>query len=304
MAGITDRAFRKICREYDCGLVYTEMISAKGVHYRDKKTASLMRISDEEQPAAVQLFGSDPEITAESVRAAEDSGAVAIDINMGCPAPKIVNNGDGSALMKNPPLAGKIIESAARAASVPVTVKFRKGWDDESVNAVEFARIAESSGAAAVCVHGRTRMQFYSGKADWDIIKEVKKSVKIPVIGNGDIFKAEDAAKMLEYTGCDYVMAARGAQGNPFLFRQAHELLQTGRVTYEPTREERLECAIRHAELLTEYKGETRGIKEARKHMAWYIKGMKGAAAVKTELFRAESLREIKAVLEQMKRSK
>lgn len=304
MAGVTDRAFRRICREYGCGLVYTEMISSKGLYYKDKKTSSLMNICEDEQPAAIQIFGSDPSVMGETAKIAEAAGAVLIDINMGCPAPKIVNNGDGSALMKNPSLAGKIIESVVRSVNVPVTVKFRKGWDDSCVNAVEFAKIAESAGASAVCVHGRTRMQFYSGKADWEIIKKVKESVKIPVIGNGDIFSAEDAEKMLELTGCDGVMIARGAEGNPFIFRQIDELLKTGKVSYAPSCEEKIDCAIKHARLLSEYKGESRGIKEARKHMAWYVKGMYGSSEIKTELFRAATFKEMEDILLNLKMSK
>lgn len=298
MAGVTDRAFRQICREYGCGLVYTEMISSKGLYYKDKKTASLMKICDDEQPAAIQIFGSDPEIMGEIAKAAENTGAALIDINMGCPAPKIVNNGDGSALMKNPPLAGKIIENVAKAVKIPVTVKFRKGWNDSSINAVEFAEIAEKSGASALCVHGRTRMQFYSGKADWEIIKTVKESVKIPVIGNGDIFCADDALNMIKQTKCDAVMVARGAEGNPFLFRQIDELMKNGKVSYCPTDKERILCAVKHARLLTEYKGENRGIKEARKHMAWYLKGMRGSSSVKQDIFKAESLSEMEEILQ------
>lgn len=298
MAGITDRAFREICRGYGCGLIYTEMISSKGIFYKDKKTASLMSIYPSEQPAAVQIFGSDPSVMGEIAKYAEDAGAVLLDINMGCPAPKIVNNGDGCALMKNPPLAGKIIESVAKAVNIPVTVKFRKGWDDEHINALEFAEIAQESGAAAVTVHGRTRMQFYSGNADWDIIREIKNRLSIPVIGNGDIFTAGDAQRMFAQTGCDGVMVARGAQGNPFLFRQINELLNDGKVSYFPTWDERIACAVKHASLLCEYKGESRGIKEARKHMAWYIKGMPGGSALKSKIFAASSLEEIKAILE------
>lgn len=303
MAGVTDRAFRKICREYGCGLMYTEMISSKGLHYKDKKTSSLMKIEAEEQPTAVQIFGSDPEIMKETAEEAEQFGAFLIDINMGCPAPKIVNNGDGSALMKNLTLAGKVIESVAGAVNVPVTVKFRKGWDDDSINAAELAHVAECSGAAAICIHGRTRMQFYSGEADWDIIKEIKNTVSIPVIGNGDIFKAEDAVNMFEYTGCDAVMVARGAQGNPFLFRQINELSENWSNSFFPTVSEKIDCAIKHSRLLCEYKGENRGIKEARKHMAWYLKGIPGNSGVKNELFKALSLDEMTEILEKYKRS-
>lgn len=297
MAGVTDRAFRSICREYGCGVVYTEMISSKGLFYNDKKTAALMKIHDDEQPAAIQIFGSEPEIMGEIAKKAEDFGAMFIDINMGCPAPKIVNNGDGCALMKNPLLAGRIIESVSKAVEIPVTVKFRKGWDDEHLNALEFAKIAEESGADAVTVHGRTRMQFYSGKADWDIISQIKSELKIPVIGNGDIFTAEDAVNMFKQTKCDGIMIARGAEGNPFLFRQIKEAIESGDVNYFPSWEERIRCAVRHAERIVEYKGESRGIKEARKHMAWYIKGMPDSSVLKTKIFTANTLSEMKNLL-------
>lgn len=297
MAGVTDRAFREICRTYGCGLVYTEMISAKGIYYKDKKTAGLMKIEENEQPAAVQIFGSDPEVMGDIAKTAAESGAVLLDINMGCPAPKIVNNGDGSALMKNPALAGKIIEVVAKAVNIPVTVKFRKGWDDEHINACEFARIAQESGAAAVTVHGRTRMQFYSGKADWNIIKEIKSRLSIPVIGNGDIFSAYDAKNMLEETGCDGIMVARGCEGNPFIFTQIKELLNDGSVEFNPSAEDKIECALKHAELLAKYKGENRGIKEARKHMAWYIKGMPNSGGIKEEIFKASDLDKMRQVL-------
>lgn len=297
MAGVTDRAFRKICRRYDCGLVYTEMISAKGIYYKDKKTAHLMRIHDDEQPAGVQIFGSDPQIMGDIAKSAEEGGAVLLDINMGCPAPKIVNNGDGCAIMKNPILAGKIIESVSKSVNIPVTVKIRKGWDAKSENALEVAKIAEESGADGITVHGRTREQFYSGEADWNIIAAVKNAVSIPVIGNGDIFTAEDAENMLQRTGCDGVMVARGAQGNPFLFRQINELLSEGRVTYAPTWQEKLACAIHHAELLAEYKGEAVGIKEARKHMAWYIKGMPQSNVLKVKIFTLTTLAQLQELL-------
>ena len=226
MAGVTDKPFRRICKKYGAGMVYSEMISAKALHYKDKKTHELMSLAADEHPCAVQIFGSEPEIMAEAAENVFLSGADVLDINMGCPTPKIVNNGDGSALMKNTELIGKIVKAVSGVSKLPVTVKIRKGWDDESVNAVDAAKIAEENGAAAIAVHGRTRKAFYSGKADWDIIKEVKNAVNIPVIGNGDIRSAYDAKNMFDYTGCDAVMIGRGAQGNPFIFRQICELMK------------------------------------------------------------------------------
>lgn len=298
MAGITDITFRKICKRYGCGVTYSEMVSAKGLYYKDKKTASLMKLDDEEDIAAVQIFGSDPKIMAEIAPRVEEMGADFIDINMGCPTPKIVNNGDGSALLKNPELAGEIVYAVSRAVSVPVTVKIRKGWESE--NAVYMSRILEQGGAAAITVHGRTREQFYSGKADWDIIKRVKETVKIPVIGNGDIFTAQDALNMFNVTGCDGVMVARGAEGNPFIFRQIEEILQTGEVRYIPTNRDKLRQALEHTKMLVEDKGEDRGIKEARKHIAWYIKGMKDSSVVKSKVFKATALAEIDELFEYM----
>lgn len=285
MAGITDASFRRICVNYGAGMTYSEMISAKGLWYGDKKTASLMHIAEDERPTAIQIFGSDPDIMAEVIPTVMEFKPDIIDINMGCPAPKIANNGDGSALMKNPKLIGKIMRAAADVSPVPVTAKIRKGWDNNSINALECAKILEYNGAAAIAVHGRTRQQFYSGQADWDIIRDIKSELKIPVIGNGDIWTAEDAVKMFQYTGCDMVMVARGAQGNPFLFTQIHELIETGHVSTFPTAAEKVLQALEHTRMLAAEKGEVRGIKEARKHIAWYIKGLKGASALKSKIF-------------------
>ena len=285
MAGVTDLPFRRICARYGAGMTYSEMISAKGLWYKDKKTASLMRIAEEERPTAIQIFGSEPEIMAAVIPQVMEFKPDIIDINMGCPAPKIANNGDGSALMKNPELIGKIMRAVSDASPVPVTAKIRKGWDDNSVNALECAKILEANGAAAIAVHGRTRTQFYSGKADWDIIRKIKEAVSVPVIGNGDIWHGEDAVKMMEETGCDAVMIARGAQGNPFIFRRAKKLIENGFSDYSPTPSERAAQALEHTRMLVDEKGEDRGIKESRKHIAWYIKGLKGASALKSRIF-------------------
>lgn len=287
MAGITDKAFREICREFGAGLVYSEMISAKGLYYNDKKTAELMNMAGE-SPCAIQIFGSDAQIMAEIVPKVIEYNPDIIDINMGCPAPKIVGNGDGSALMKTPKLMGEIMKAVSSVSPVPVTAKIRKGWEDD--NSFECACILAENGAAAIAVHGRTRREFYSGKADWDVIKRIKSKVEIPVIGNGDIFKAEDAKNMFEYTGCDAVMVARGTQGNPWLFSQINELIELGEIKTNPTPEEKLQTALYHVEKIIAEKGEVRGIKEARKHLAWYIKGLRGAAAVKTEIFKINDL--------------
>lgn len=294
MAGITDKPFRRICRSFGAGLVYSEMVSAKGLYYNDKKTAALMDMSGE-APCAIQIFGSEPELMAEIVSKVMKFHPDIIDINMGCPAPKIVNNGDGSALMKDPKLMGRIMRAVADVSPVPVTAKIRKGWEED--NSLICARILEENGAAAVAVHGRTRREFYSGRADWDAIKRIKAELSVPVIGNGDIFTADDAVRMFENTGCDAVMVARGAQGNPWLFRQIHELMSEGRVITEPDPRERLRQALMHTEMLVEEKGEARGIKEARKHLAWYIKGLRGASRLKTEIFRISDFAVMKSVL-------
>ena len=298
MAGVTDLPFRCMCKEFGCGLVYSEMVSAKGLYYKDKKTATLMKISEKEKPAAIQIFGSEPDIMAEVIPEVIKTGVDIIDINMGCPTPKIVNNGDGSALMKNLKLAGEVIRKCVDASSLPVTVKFRMGWDSNSINAVEFAKVAEANGASAITVHGRTREQFYSGKADWNIIREVKNAVNIPVIGNGDIFCARDAVDMFSETGCDAVMVGRGAEGNPFIFRQINEIMRTGDVSYYPTNRERVEYAIRLLVDLVAEKGENRGVKEARKHIAWFIKGLPGNAQIQTLVFKLTKEKEVLEVLQ------
>jgi tRNA-dihydrouridine synthase B len=297
MAGVTDLPFRLLCKEQGCGLVYTEMVSAKGLYYEDKKTETLLQIDEREKPVAVQIFGSDPDIMAQIANEAASTGASIVDINMGCPTPKIVKNGEGSALMLNPNLVGRIVKAVSQAVHLPVTVKVRKGWDEGSINADEIAMIAEENGAKAVTVHGRTREQFYSGKADWDIIKQVKQSVKIPVIGNGDIVTPEDAKRMLEYTGCDGIMIGRGAQGNPWIFSRVIHYLNTGELLPEPTPQEKINKAIENVRLLVQYKGEYVGIREARKHVAWYIKGLRNAARVKEAVNRITTLSEMESLL-------
>lgn len=293
MAGVTDKAFRMIVKPFGPALMYTEMVSGKGLFYKSKKTADLLTADESEKPVAVQIFGHDADIMAEITNSALEYGAAVIDINMGCPAPKIVNNGDGCALMKSPETAAKVISAVCRAVDVPVTVKFRAGWDDKSINAVEFAKIAEQSGASAVTVHGRTREQFYSGTADLDIIKAVKDAVKIPVIGNGDIIDGGSAAHMLEYTGCDGIMVGRAAEGNPWIFKEISAYLKDGTVLPPPDLDERREVALKHLGLLVEFKGEHRGVLEGRKHMAWYFKGVSGGAVLRTALNKAQKYDEM-----------
>ena len=297
MAGVTDLPFRILCKEMGCGLVYSEMVSAKGILYDNKNTTELLEIDPKERPVAVQLFGSDPEILGAMAKKIEQYPIDIIDVNMGCPAPKIVKNGEGSCLMKTPELVGRIVKSLVESQSKPVTIKFRKGFDDDHINAVEIAKIAEANGASAVAVHGRTREQYYSGKADWDIIKQVKEAVNIPVIGNGDVFTPQDAKNLLEHTGCDAIMVGRGAQGNPWVFKRILHYLQTGELLPEPTAEERVEKALRHAQMLIDYKGEYIGVREMRKHMAWYMKGMPGAAELRGKLNYAENRAELEALL-------
>lgn len=275
-----------------------EMVSAKGILYNNKNTEQLLTIDEAEHPVSLQLFGSDPEIMSEMAKRIEERPFDILDINMGCPVPKVVNNGDGSALMKNPLLAGKIIEKTVRAIQKPVTVKIRKGFDDAHINAVEMAKIAEASGAAAIAVHGRTREQYYSGKADWDIIRQVKEAVKIPVIGNGDILTAEDAIRMGEETGCDGFMIARGAQGNPWIFKQILHYFKTGEHLEKPSPEEMVAMILRHAKMQLEFKGAYTGIREIRKHAAWYTTGYKHAARLRSEINEVESLEELEELLQ------
>lgn len=293
MAGVTDSPFRKLCREAGCGLLFTEMISAKGLYYKDEKTRRLMSFAQEEVPIGIQIFGSEPAVFEAVVPELEPLGFSVIDLNLGCPAPKIVRNGDGSALMKDPQLTEAVIRTVVRNTSLPVMVKIRKGWDENSVNAVEIARIAEASGAAAVTVHGRTRDQFYMGKADWDIIREVKSALKIPVIGNGDIFTPEDAGRLLRETGCDGIMVARGAQGKPWLFSQINAFLSGAEVPPEPDLTQRVMLITRHLDELIRIEGEHIAVLEIRKHASWYLKGIAGGALVKTRVHAANTRQEV-----------
>lgn len=300
MAGVTDLPFRLLCKEQGAGLLCMEMVSAKAILYKNKNTEELLTIDPRENPVSLQLFGSDPDIMAEIAKQIEERPFDILDINMGCPVPKVVNNGDGSALMKNPLLAGKIIEKVASAIEKPVTVKIRKGFDDEHVNAVEMAHIAQESGAAAVAVHGRTREQYYSGKADWDIIRQVKEAVLIPVIGNGDILKAEDVIAMKEQTGCDGFMIGRGAQGNPWIFSQILSYFKTGTYPEKPGFQEVTEMLLRHAKMQLAFKGEYTGIREIRKHAAWYTSGYKNSSKLRGRINEVESYEQLEALFREV----
>ena len=293
MAGVTDLPFRVLCKEQGAGLICMEMVSAKAILYKNKNTEELLTIDSRETPVSLQLFGSDPDIMAEIAKQIEERPFDILDINMGCPVPKVVNNGDGSALMKNPRLAGEIIEKVASAIKKPVTVKIRKGFDEEHINAVEMARIAQECGAAAVAVHGRTREQFYSGKADWDIIRQVKEAVSIPVIGNGDLLTGKDILAMKKETRCDGFMIARGAQGNPWIFKQMLHYLEYGEELEKPTVEEMVEMLLRHAKLLIEYKGTYTGIREMRKHAAWYTSGYRNSSKLRRMINEVESYEDL-----------
>lgn len=298
MAGVTDLPFRLLCKEQGAALCCMEMVSAKGIYYNNKNTESLLTVDERERPVSLQLFGSDPEIMAAMAAKIEHRNFDILDINMGCPVPKVVNNGDGSALMKNPVLAGKIIEGMVKAIDKPVTVKIRKGFDDEHINAVEMAHVAQESGAAAIAVHGRTREQYYSGKADWSIIADVKQAVSIPVIGNGDILDAKDVIAMKEQTDCDGFMIGRGAQGNPWIFHQILHYFETGELIGKPPMEEMVKTMLRHAKLQIEFKGDYLGIREMRKHAAWYTAGYKGASKLRGRINDVESYDELEQLFE------
>ena len=304
MAGVTDLAFRQICREHGAALTVTEMVSTKALCYQDKKTPRLLALGEDEHPAAAQVFGHEPETMAEGAKIARAvSGCDIIDINMGCPAPKIVNNGDGSALMRDPALAARVIEAVAKAVDVPVTVKFRKGWDEKSVNCVEFARMAEAAGAAAITIHGRTRAQQYSGKADWDAIRAVKQAVSIPVFANGDVAEPADAVRILEYTGADAVMIGRGALGDPWIFERANALIETGVCPPLPPFAERIGTAERQIELAAAQKGEYIAMLEARRHVNCYLKYERGLKTFKTRICALERLEQLYGIAEELKQT-
>jgi len=293
MAGVTDLPFRVLCKEQGAGLLCMEMVSAKAIYYGSKNTEELMKISPAEMPVSLQLFGSDADIMADMAKKIEEKPFAVLDINMGCPVPKVVNNGEGSALMKNPKLAEEIITKMVRAVKKPVTVKIRKGFDEAHLNAVEMAKIAEASGAAAVAVHGRTREQYYAGKADWDCIRAVKEAVKIPVIGNGDVTDALSAERLLKETGCDGVMVGRAAQGNPFIFREITEYLETGVIPPKPTPAEVRATIERHARMQMEEKGEYTGVREMRKHLSWYTVGYPNSAKYRQMINSMETMEEL-----------
>lgn len=297
MAGVTDLPFRLLCREQGAGLLCMEMVSAKAISYGNKNTESLLTIDRREPPVSLQLFGSDPDIISEMAKRIEERPFSILDINMGCPVPKVAGNGEGSALMKDPALVEQIVSKTVKAIRKPVTVKIRKGFDEAHVNAVEIARIAEASGAAAVAVHGRTREQYYQGKADWDIIRQVKEAVRIPVIGNGDVVSPESAERMLEETGCDGIMIGRGAQGNPWIFRQILYQMETGQKAAPPPLSEVKEMILRHARMLVEYKGSRTGIREMRKHAAWYTAGYPHSARLRAKVNEVKSLDELEDLI-------
>ena len=297
MAGVTDLPFRLLCKEQGAGLLCMEMVSAKAIYYNNRNTEGLLEIHPDETPVSLQLFGSDPKIMSEMAKRSEERPFAILDVNMGCPVPKVVRNGEGSALMKEPKLVYEIVSALVKAIDKPVTVKIRKGFDDDHVNAVEIAKIIEEAGAAAVAVHGRTREQYYSGKADWDIIRQVKEAVSIPVIGNGDVTSPQKADVLVRQTGCDGIMIARGAEGNPWIFSEMIHWEETGELPSRPDKDEIREMMLKHARLQLKYKGEFCGIREMRKHVAWYTKGLKGAARLREKVNAVESLEELENLL-------
>lgn len=300
MAGVTDLPFRLLCREQGAGLVCMEMVSAKAIYFNNKNTEELLTIHPKEMPASLQLFGSDPDIVADMAARIEERPFAILDFNMGCPVPKVVNNGEGSALMKNPKLVEELLTKLVKAVKKPVTVKFRKGFDDEHINAVEIAKIAESCGVAAVAVHGRTRSQYYSGRADWNIIRQVKEAVKIPVIGNGDVVGAESAKALIEATGCDGVMIGRAAQGNPWIFREVVRYLEDGTLLPKPDNAEKRKVILQHAALQEETKGEYTAVREMRKHLAWYTAGMPHSAHFRGMINSMETMEELLAGVDEI----
>ena len=299
MAGVTDLPFRTICKEKGCGMLYTEMINAKALCYDDENTKKMLNLEDDGHPVAVQIFGSDPEYMGKAASIMNQYTNEILDINMGCPAPKVIKNGDGSALMRNPKLAAEVLTAVVKNSKKPVTLKIRKGWDDNSVNALEIAKIAEECGISALAIHGRTREQFYSGKADWDIIAEIKQSINIPVIGNGDVFDVQDAVNMLEKTKCDAIMIGRGSQGNPWIFNRINHYMKTGEVLPEPTLEEKISTAIKHMNLAVAEHGEYVAVREMRKHIGWYLKGLKNSAKYRDQINKITDYKEVISMLEE-----
>mgnify|MGYP000956181859 CR=1 FL=1 len=303
MAGVTDLPFRLLCKEQGADLLYTEMVSAKGILYNNKNTDSLLEVKEEERPVSLQLFGADPDILSEMAKRIEDRDFDILDLNMGCPVPKVVNNGEGSALMRNPKLIGEIVRKVSKGIKKPLTVKIRKGFTEDEINAVEVAKIIEDSGAKAIAVHGRTREQYYSGKADWDIIRQVKEAVTIPVIGNGDIFAPRDAVAVKEYTGCDGLMLGRGVRGNPWIFHQIKHYMETGIMKEKPSIDEVICMILRHGRLQVEYKGEFTGIREMRKHVAWYTTGYPKSSKLRSRVNEIETMEQLYGLMEEYKDS-
>lgn len=297
MAGVTDLPFRLLCKEQGCDILYTEMVSAKAIYYKNRNTEPLMMYEPVEHPIGLQLFGSEPELMAKMAAQVQERGYDFIDINMGCPVPKVVNNNEGSALMKQPALVGRIVSAMVKAVDVPVTVKMRKGFDEEHINAVEIAKVVEESGGAAVAVHGRLRSEYYSGHADWDIIRQVKEAVSIPVIGNGDLTAPEDVIRMREQTGCDAFMIGRGAKGNPFIFSRMKTYFETGTLPKPPGLSEVVDMMLRQARMMVEYKGEFTGMHEMRKHAAWYTAGCPHSSRLRSEVNRVETYEELRELL-------